>query len=226
MVPGLQILHPDMLLPVPTNISSWMDCTPYRSLIGSLNYLAVATQPDISFTVGHLASVLDCYQPEHWDAAIRVVQYLKGTCLLTLDLGGTNPIHALGYSDSDYNNCPNTSQSIGDYCFSLGAGMISWASHKHTMPPTPHATPSMSHYMKLLKKFYFFTNYSTVSTFHLPLLLHYTVIMMQHNNLLKTRNGTKRYNTFVSIITPSRTSFPLMNSKSFIFIPQTTLQIS
>ena len=132
MVPGLQILVPDTSLPVAEYVSSWMDRMPYRSLIGSLNYLAVATRPDISFTVGRLASVLDCYRPEHWDAAIRVVCYLKGTRLLTLDLSGENPICALGYSDLDYNNCPDTSRSIGGYCFSLGTGMISWASHKHT----------------------------------------------------------------------------------------------
>ena len=109
MVPGLQILHPDTSLPVAEYVSAWIDCTPYRSLIGSLNYLAVATCPNISYAVGCLISVLDYYRPEHWDAAIRVVHYLKGTRLLTLDLGGENPIHALGYSDSDYNNCPDMS---------------------------------------------------------------------------------------------------------------------
>src|SRR5258708_1554618 len=108
-----------------------MEQTPYRSLIGCLNYLAVATRPDISFTIGHLSTVLDCYHPEHWSATIHVVHYLKGTHLLSLQLGGTNPICALGFSDSDYNNCPTTSRSIGGYCFSLGSGMISWSSHKH-----------------------------------------------------------------------------------------------
>jgi hypothetical protein len=126
-----------MSLPVPSNVAAWITRTPYRSLIGSLNYLAVATRPDIAFAVGRLATVLDCYRPEHWDAAVRVVRYLKGTRLLSLELGGTNPIRPLGFSDSDYANCPATSRSIGAYCFTLGAGMISWASRKQ-----PHTADS------------------------------------------------------------------------------------
>ena len=130
MVQGIQILRPDPDLPVPPNVLSWMTRTPFRSLVGSLNYLAVATCPDIAFVVGHLATVFDCYHPEHWDAAIRVVCYLKGTRLFYLELGGSNPIRPIVFTDSDYANCPDTSQSVGGYCFSLGSGMVSWASHK------------------------------------------------------------------------------------------------
>ena len=130
---GLQIVRPDKSLPVPSNIANWITRTPYHSLVGTLNYLAVATRPDIAFAVGRLATVLDCYRPEHWNAAIRVVRYLKGTRLLSLDLGGTNPIRPIGFSDSDYANCPTTSRSITGYCFSLGSGMVSWASHKHPL---------------------------------------------------------------------------------------------
>src|SRR5258708_9764544 len=49
MVAGLQIERPDKSQPVAVHILSWMEQTPYRSLIGCLNYLAIATQPDISF---------------------------------------------------------------------------------------------------------------------------------------------------------------------------------
>ncbi len=137
MVPGLQITQLDKSLPIPANIASWIHRTPYRSLVGTLNYLAVATRPDIAFAVRRLATVLDCYQPEHWDAAIRVVRYFKNTRLFSLDLGGYNAIRPIGFSDSNYANCPTTSRSIGGYCFSLGSGMISWALHKQ-----PHTADS------------------------------------------------------------------------------------
>ena len=107
-----------------------MDCTPYCSLVSSLNYLAVATRPNISFVVGRLATVFNCYCPEHWDAAIRIVHYLKGTRTFSLELGRSNPIRPIAYSDSDYANCPDTSCSVGGYCFTFGSGMVSWASHK------------------------------------------------------------------------------------------------
>ena len=141
MVAGLQIVRPDKSIPVTEPVASWIQRTPYRSLVGTLNYLAVATRPDIAFAVGRLASVLDCYRPEHWDAAIRVVRYLKGTRTFRLTLGGHNPIRPSGYSDSDYNNCPTTSRSIAGYCFSLGSGIVSWASHKqdHTADSSCYA---------------------------------------------------------------------------------------
>jgi hypothetical protein len=103
---------------------------PYRALVGALNYIAVRTRPDIAFAVGRLSSLMDCYTPDHWSAAIRVVRYLKGTRTMGLTLGGSNALCLVGYSDSDYANCPDTSRSISGYCFNLGSGVISWMSKK------------------------------------------------------------------------------------------------
>ncbi len=93
-------------------------------------YLAVATRPDIAYAAGRLASFMDCYQPDHWAAAVRVLRYLKGMRLYSLTLGGQNSLSLSGYSDSDYTNCIDTSRSVGGYCFTLGSGMVSWSSRK------------------------------------------------------------------------------------------------
>jgi hypothetical protein len=61
MVAGLQIVRPDKSMLINSAIASWIQWTPYCSLIGTLNYLTVATCSDIAFAVGHLATVLDCY---------------------------------------------------------------------------------------------------------------------------------------------------------------------
>jgi hypothetical protein len=122
MVTGLQLRRPDKTAPVPSEIIKWADRTPYRSLVRNLMYIAVATCPDISYAVGRLSSFLDCYRLEHWEAAIRIVRYLKGTCTHALTLGGKNSLALMGYSDSDYANCVDTSRSIGGYCFTLGSG--------------------------------------------------------------------------------------------------------
>ena len=103
---------------------------PYHSLVGSLMYLAVGTQPDISFTVARLCQFLDCYHCAHWKAAIHVVHYLKGTQLLALTLGGDSDLELVGFSDSLYADCPDTACSTMGYCFSaVGGAVFSWSSH-------------------------------------------------------------------------------------------------
>jgi hypothetical protein len=125
MVAGLVLRHPDKTAPVPPEVLEWQTRTPYHTLVGTLNYIAVATCPNIAFAVGRLSSAMDCYTPDHWSAAIHIVRYLKGTRTMGLTLGGTNPLRLVGYSDSDYANCPVTSRSISGYCFNLGSGAIS-----------------------------------------------------------------------------------------------------
>lgn len=96
-------------------------------------YICRGSRPDIAYAVSCLASFLDCYHLEHWQAAIRVLHYLKGTRSLSLRLGGEETSRLHGYSDSDYANCPDNSRSIGGHCFSLGSGMISWSSKKQRL---------------------------------------------------------------------------------------------
>jgi len=130
MVAGLHLRRPDQLAPEVPDILKWRLQTPYRELVGSLMYIAVATRPDIAFAVGWLSSFLDCYTPDHWSATLRVLRYLKGTWTLCLTLGSDRSPSLIGYSDSDYANCPDTSRSISGHCHTLGAGMISWSSKK------------------------------------------------------------------------------------------------
>jgi len=60
-------------------------------------YIAISTRLDIAHAVQQLCRHLDCYGPIHWDAAKRVVQYLKGTRDLKLILGGRPPCSAAGF---------------------------------------------------------------------------------------------------------------------------------
>ena len=101
-----------------------------RSLVGALIYLTIGTRPDIDYAFQQLSQFLDCYSFNHWNTAIRIVRYLKGTRNLQLVLGGNGTIKLLGFSDSDWANCPTTQQSIGAYTFSLGSGCITWSVRK------------------------------------------------------------------------------------------------
>ncbi|KAF6212135.1 hypothetical protein GE061_012656 [Apolygus lucorum] len=58
---------------------SEMDKYPFRSLIGSLMYLAIGTRPDVDYAVIYLSQFNSCYSEIHWKAAKRILRYLKGT---------------------------------------------------------------------------------------------------------------------------------------------------
>ena len=50
----------------------------YRRLLGELNYLTL-TRPDISFHVSIVSQFLQSPCDSHWDAAVLILCYIKGT---------------------------------------------------------------------------------------------------------------------------------------------------
>ncbi|KAE8879493.1 hypothetical protein PF005_g23034 [Phytophthora fragariae] len=79
-----------------------MKSKPYRSLVGSLMYLACGTRPDISVAVAKLSRFLENPGEKHWDAGIKVVRYLlktKDVGIVYDDLLGTQ---LEAYSDADW----------------------------------------------------------------------------------------------------------------------------
>ena len=60
----------------------------YQSLIGRINYLATQTRCDIAFTASILSRFLVNPAPAHIKSAKRVLQYLKGTIMYRIRLGG------------------------------------------------------------------------------------------------------------------------------------------
>ena len=56
-----------------------MDKIPYLSAVGTLQYLATLTRPDISFTVGVLARFKSNPGIQHWNTVKHLFCYLKGT---------------------------------------------------------------------------------------------------------------------------------------------------
>ncbi len=113
-----------------------MQTYPYRSLVGSLMYLAMGTRPDVVFAVQQLSQFLTNPEKAHWDAAQRVIGYLAGTKSLGLVLGGpishTKPILS-AYVDADYAHCSDTRRCISGYVTLLYGTLISWLSKKQPL---------------------------------------------------------------------------------------------
>ncbi|KAF9799838.1 hypothetical protein IEO21_10490 [Rhodonia placenta] len=105
-----------------------MSRKPYARLVGSLMYAAIGTRPDIAFAVSTLARFMATPAPVHWDAAKRVLRYLKGTRDLRLTFG-TSSHTLVGYSDADWASQPHR-HSISGHVFLYSGGSISWSSRK------------------------------------------------------------------------------------------------
>ena len=78
----------------------------YRRLVGKLNYLTI-TRPDISFAVSVVSQFLQDPRVTHWDAAMRIVRYIKktpGQGLLYEDRGHSQIV---GYTDADWAGSPS-----------------------------------------------------------------------------------------------------------------------
>ena len=124
-------MEPGLCLSPRTDVErELMTRTPYRSLVGSLMYLAIGTRPDISYAVQQLCKFLDSYGPVHWEATKRVVRYLKGTRTLRLVLGGEHTACLLSYTDSDLASCVDTRRSVSGYCCFLRGGTVTWSARQ------------------------------------------------------------------------------------------------
>ena len=62
----------------------------YQGMVGSLNYAATATRPDMAFTVGILGRFAADPARRHMRMAIRVMRYLKKMASYRLVLGDRN----------------------------------------------------------------------------------------------------------------------------------------
>jgi hypothetical protein len=101
---------------------------PYPQLIGSLLWVSQCTRPDISFAVNRLSQHLRDPSEAHWQAGLRILNYLATTRDLKLCLGGD--LLFSGYSDSDWAEDHDDRRSTSAYTYRIGDGAISWKSRK------------------------------------------------------------------------------------------------
>ena len=81
--------HTADLAPTPGFKSSLPDSNRYRSMVGTLAWVANWTRPELAFTVHKLQQRYRSNpEPKHFEAAQRAFRYLKGTQSEQLRLGG------------------------------------------------------------------------------------------------------------------------------------------
>ena len=69
--------------------------------MGSLNYFTT-TRPKIAYLVSILSQFMDKPHENHWKAAKRVLQYLKGTIDFGIEYTNDFDVELTGFSDFDW----------------------------------------------------------------------------------------------------------------------------
>ncbi|KAE8729594.1 Detected protein of unknown function [Hibiscus syriacus] len=111
----------------PANLSSAIEVSSYRRLLGLLQYLNL-THPDISFAVNSLSNYMHGPLESHWAAAKRVLRYLKGTLCHGLFLHSRTPLRLTAFADADWGGSLTDGKSTTAYVLYLGSNVVSWKS--------------------------------------------------------------------------------------------------
>ncbi|CAM9755194.1 unnamed protein product, partial [Heterosigma akashiwo] len=122
--------HTVDLAPTPGFKSSLPDSNRYRSMVGTLAWVANWTRPELAFTVHKLQRYQSNPEPKHFEAAQRAFRYLKGTQSEQLGLGGDLVLRA--YTDADFCQDRIKGKSVTGYVIMLGDSPIVWASKLQT----------------------------------------------------------------------------------------------
>ena len=106
------------------------DPAKYRRLVGRLIYLTI-TRPELSYSLHVLAQFMQEPRQGHWDAAMRVLRYLKQSPAQGIFLR-PHSLELEAYCDSDWASCPLTRRSVTGYFITLGGCPVSWKTKKQT----------------------------------------------------------------------------------------------
>ena len=104
----------------------------YRSLVGSLLYLAKQTRPDTMFTVNILSRHMNAPTNQHWMCGKRLLRYLHVSKGLKLTYKKEARYDLVGESDADWFGDVNDRKSTTGYYFKLNGrgGALSWGVKK------------------------------------------------------------------------------------------------
>ncbi|MBW0518069.1 hypothetical protein O181_057784 [Austropuccinia psidii MF-1] len=104
--------------------------------IGTLNYIAQHTRPDILFTVNVLSRYSTHPTAKHWVALKHLLRYLQASCDLSLCYSRPKEkkeSSLIGWADADYANdrfdCKSISGNLITYC----RNPVSWTSKKQSV---------------------------------------------------------------------------------------------
>jgi len=148
-------------------VLSQHDSTLYRSIVGSIMYLMLATRQDLSYAVGAVSQFSSAPSIDHLAALHHILRYIRVSAHLQLYLTRCSAFEATpqatpltkphypkilwdtkitGYSDSDRAGCLDSHHSTGAYIFLAGQLPVTWSSKAQ---PTVALSSTEAEYMAL-----------------------------------------------------------------------------
>lgn len=100
----------------------------YQSKIGSINFLANNTRPDISFPTGYVARYASNPNQSHMDAVDHICAYVANDPHKGIRYRKSEGINLHGFSDSNHGG--EQGKSTGGYIFLIGGGPVAWRSQR------------------------------------------------------------------------------------------------
>ena len=114
----------------------------YRSIIGSLLYLAVCTRPDISFSVSVLARQVHAPTARHMALLKRILRFVSGTVSNGLKYPRSVkllPRSLVAAVDADWGGCKETRKSTSGWIIAVNGALVIWRTRKQTIIATSSA---------------------------------------------------------------------------------------
>jgi hypothetical protein len=106
----------------------------YQQRVGSVNYPAVVTRPDVAKAASLLSEHLQNPAPSHLEAADHCIEYLHGTRYLGIEYNGEDISNRtdlfLASANAAFGDDPNTRHSSDGYHIQLFGGAIDWTASK------------------------------------------------------------------------------------------------
>ena len=115
-----------LLSPCTDEKLEYMAHVPYASLVGSLMYAMVCTQPDISQAVSMVSRYMHDPGKGHWQAAKWILRYILGLVDLGLKFKRDDNVgsHLAGYVDSNFAGDLDKRRSTTSYMFTLAKAPV------------------------------------------------------------------------------------------------------
>jgi Reverse transcriptase (RNA-dependent DNA polymerase) len=121
----------DLLAPEPGHQATAQQILAYQQRVGSLNFAAAITRPDIAHATSKLASFLRNPTAEHLTAADRTLQYLCSTRTYAIEFSGEDDAQIFKCaSDAAYADDTDSRRSSDGFLFQLYGGAIDWRAGK------------------------------------------------------------------------------------------------